>query len=157
PDGAQDVEPGSDRAMLVRQPADKAEGLAWHERHRAAPAIEDVLVDEVAEAQPVLLAIAVEQQLDCGDRRRHGVLAASVGVSGKRSSSSARSSSATVSPCAKAASLMRARRAGVTSIVRRAVYSSRFPNIAGARSATQRSAPAGVGLAPIRGGPARGA
>jgi hypothetical protein len=133
----------ADRAVVVGLPADAAEHRARQEHGAAPPAVELERARRFAEAQ-----VELEAMFDVGQRHaRQRHVAGLAGecrkrrqrrsrcrVRGRRSgcvhgvfsggnsrSSRPRSRSATVTPCVKADTLMRARMAGVMSSVRRAV------------------------------------
>jgi hypothetical protein len=79
-------------------------------------AVDDVFIDDPAEADSVLELLLDPQELDM----REFAHAAPRGLEGNSRESRSRSISATVIPRRKAATLMRPRRSGVTSIVSRA-------------------------------------
>src|SRR3546814_745812 len=122
------------RAVVVGLPTDAAEDRCWPERRHAPPTITLHVIRRFTEAQIEVEAMRDVSERDPGQylmidercewrrrdryrlrRRIHGV------CSGNSRSSSARSKSATVTPCVKAETLMQARSAGVMSSVRRAV------------------------------------
>ncbi len=136
----------ADRAVVVGLPADAAEHRARQEHRAAPPVVQAQRARRFAEAQVEFEAMFEVGQRNAGQRhvagltgeyrgmqRRcsrgrasggrsgcgHGVF--SLRCSGNSRSSRLRSRSATVTPCVKADTLMRARMAGVMSSVRRAV------------------------------------
>ena len=68
PDGAQDVDPRDDGAKVARRPADVGDDAVRREAQDAAAAIEDLLADVAAEADPVLDPLLMPDQFDVGER-----------------------------------------------------------------------------------------
>ena len=66
--GAQNVDARDDGAEVVRRPADVGEDAARREAQDAPAAIEDLLGDVAAEADPVLDPLLEPDQLDVGER-----------------------------------------------------------------------------------------
>ncbi len=115
-DCAQDIDARFDASVVVPGPADEGED-APRLRYDAPLAVDDMLIDDPTEADPVLDLLPDPQELDM---REFGH-AAPRGLGGNSRDSRSRSISAAVIPHRNAATLMRPRRSGVTSIVSRAV------------------------------------
>src|SRR5215467_14052816 len=115
--GPQDIDAGDDGAVVVRGPADEREDAARREGHDTPLSIDHMLLDDAAEADPVLDALLEPCQLDMSEVAH----AAPPAFSGNSRDRRSRSMSATVTPRWNAATLMRPRSSGVTSIVSRAV------------------------------------
>ena len=67
-DSAQDVDPRDDRAEVVRRPPDIGEDAAGREAQDTTPAVEYLLGDIVAEADPLLDPLLEPDQLDMRER-----------------------------------------------------------------------------------------
>jgi hypothetical protein len=109
----QDVDAGNDLAEIIRRAANEGEGAALSEAPNADAAIEDRLLGDPAEADPVFDSLLEPGQLDICQRiralghgrsvgLRDGVQCAPPSLSGNSWASRSRSMSATVSPRLKA-------------------------------------------------------
>ena len=68
--GAQDVDARNDGAKAIRCPADEGEDSPGGEAEDAAPSVKDLLVDRMAEADPVLDLLLAPNQFDLGEPTR---------------------------------------------------------------------------------------
>src|SRR6266481_4033768 len=116
-DGAQDIDARYGGSVLVPSPANEGEDASRLKGNDAPLAVDDVLIDASTEADSVLDMLPDPQELDM----REFAHATPRGLGGNSRESRSRSISATVVPRRKAATLIRPRRSGVTSIVSRAV------------------------------------
>src|SRR5215467_2021231 len=139
--GPQDVDAGDDGPVVVRGPADEREDAARREGHDAPLSIDHMLFDDAAEADPVLDALLEPCQLDMSEVAH----AAPPAFSGNSRDRRSRSMSATVTPRWNAATLMRPRSSGVTSIVSRAVKRSAFAPLFGRGSGVRTQASGSLG------------
>jgi hypothetical protein len=67
-DGAEDVDPRDDSAEVARRPANLSDNAVWREGQYTAAAIEDLLRDIAAEADPVLDPLLEPDQFYVGER-----------------------------------------------------------------------------------------
>src|SRR5918994_3879846 len=68
PDRAQNIDPGNDGAEVARRPSDVGDDTVRREAQDAAAAVEDLLADVAAEADPVLDPLLMPDQFDVGER-----------------------------------------------------------------------------------------
>jgi hypothetical protein len=116
-DGTQDIDARQGGSVVVPNPPHEGEDAAYLKRNDARMAVDDVLTDASTEADSVLDLLLDPQELDMSEFAH----AVPRGLGGNSRDKRSRSISATVIPRRKAATLMRLRRSGVTSIVSRAV------------------------------------
>jgi hypothetical protein len=69
-DRAQDVDARDDGAKAIRCPADEGEDSPGGEAEDAAPSVEDLFVDRMAEADPVLDLLLAPNQFDLSEPTR---------------------------------------------------------------------------------------
>ena len=68
PDGAQDVDPRDDGTEVARRPSDVGDNAVRREAQDAAAAVEDLLANVSAKADPVLDPLLMPDQFDVGER-----------------------------------------------------------------------------------------